>query len=526
MKSKPASSRRESLLARCRTLVWALTHPLRGRSSGATLVEYLIVTGFISLVAIGVFNKYGVNVNKSFKVEAKLIEGEGLPSAGELLSGLGDVTGGPSCGINDRNNPFCVGGNCFAEGTPVAAEGGDRPIESIRLGDRVWARDVETGLVALRPVTKLFVRPDVATIDMEVSAGSHSEHLTVTPGHRFWVKGQGWIPAQDLERSPLASLQESLLAIPVSGVPPPEQGQLGTTLLASGAAESLWATPRSSGTTATTVYNLEVEGFHSYFVGHLHALVHNQNGFPDPLNCPLPPLGPGGPLGLGPGGGTGGSSSGLGPGGGSAGTAGASPPVDSLTPCYKGDATTIEQGDLPADRQQQIAKDAEARNNPDSSTQAKRDASNDAGETAAKGYTDKNFPPSDGWTCESYTGRSTFDRVCIQRNSKDEIVGAVIVEAKGGGSQLQDRDSADGKSRVLQGTPEYIDAVVKDLQNSRSKTRNDLGKAVQAALDAKNVRYVEVRQEFDKETGAPLPVKVHEFALDKNSRTKANCIDK
>jgi len=76
MKSKPASSRRESLLARCRTLVWALTRPFRGRSSGATMVEYLIVTGFISLVAIGVFNRYGVNLNKSFKAEAKLIEGE------------------------------------------------------------------------------------------------------------------------------------------------------------------------------------------------------------------------------------------------------------------------------------------------------------------------------------------------------------------------------------------------------------------------------------------------------------------
>jgi Flp pilus assembly pilin Flp len=304
MKSKPASSRRHSLLARCRTLVWALARPFRGRSSGATMVEYLIVTGFISLVAIGVFNRYGVNLNKSFKAEAKLIEGEGLPSAGDLLGGLGDVAP-PFCTIADRNNPFCVGGNCFAEGTPVATEGGDRPIESIRVGDRVWAQDVETGLVELRPVTTLFVRPDVSTIDMEISAGSHSEHVTVTPGHRFWVEGQGWIPAQDLERSPLASLQESLLATPVSGVPPPEQGQLGTTPLTSGPRDSLLATPRSSGGTTTTVYNLEVDGFHSYFVGHLHALVHNQNVFPDPLNCPLPPSGTGGTSSQGTGGGAG-----------------------------------------------------------------------------------------------------------------------------------------------------------------------------------------------------------------------------
>jgi Flp pilus assembly pilin Flp len=503
MKSSRASSRRDSLLARCRTLAWALSRPFRGSSSGATMVEYLIVTGFIALFAIGAAARYGTALNKSEKVEAKLIEGEGLPSAGDLLSGLGDVTP-PFCGINDRNNPFCVGGNCFAKGTPVAAEGGDRPIESIRLGDRVWARDVETGLVALQPVTKLFVRPDVATINMEVSAGSHSEHLTVTPGHRFWVEGQGWIPAQDLERSPLASLQESLLAIPVSGVPPPEQGQLGTTRLASGASESLWATPLSSGTTTTTVYNLEVDGFHSYFVGHLHALVHNQNGFPSPLNCPLPPSGTGGTSSQG----TGGTSSqGT---GGSAGS-GSSPPVDGLTPCYKGSSTSIPQNSLPPNIQHRIQTAANNRKGPPPlSPYEKGQESEDAGDAAAEGYTDNNFP---GWTCKPGSGSRVFDRVCW--NGTGDVV---IVEAKGGSGRLTTRKDVTQTNTVRQGTPQYVEAVLDDLRVSDPTLYN----IIKPAWDKNDVRYVKVTQKFDAQ-GDPLPADVREFELDPAQRTQANC---
>ncbi len=280
-------SKRDLLLGRCRALACALVRPFSGSSSGATLVEYLIITGFIALFAIGAFSRFGTVIHAGLKAEASRIEGKGLPSAGDLLGSLGDSPP-PSCDLANRNNPFCVHGSgfCFAKGTPVAAEGGDRPIESIGVGDRVWARDAESGLVALRPVTTKFVTPGMPTIDLELSAGSHSELVTVTPGHRFWVEGTGWTPAEDLERSPLASLQDSLWAIPLSGVPPPQEGRLGTTLLASGTAGSLSATPLSSRSTTTTVYNLEVDGFHSYFVGHLHALVHNQNSQPNANNCP------------------------------------------------------------------------------------------------------------------------------------------------------------------------------------------------------------------------------------------------
>jgi Flp pilus assembly pilin Flp len=67
----------------------------RGSDSGAAMVEYLIVVGFVSLVAILGFYKYGRSVHSHLKVEASHIEGKGMPGGGgisdalELLDALG-----------------------------------------------------------------------------------------------------------------------------------------------------------------------------------------------------------------------------------------------------------------------------------------------------------------------------------------------------------------------------------------------------------------------------------------------------
>jgi len=97
----------------------------------------------------------------------------------------------------------------------------------------------------------------------------------------------------------------------------------------------------------------------------------------------------------------------------------------------------------------------------------------------------------------------------------------VIVEAKGGGSPLGTRKGADGVTPTSQGTPQYIDAVVQDLYKKGGAFAQQ-ARDIEAAQKKTNVRYVEVRQDFD-DNGDPLPVEVHEFELDKNQRTQANC---
>jgi hypothetical protein len=249
-----------------RALAQAFLRPFRGSAPGASFVEFLVVAGFVSLCAIGAMHKYGRVVRAGLRAEASRIEGKGLPSTADLLSELGGNTTPPACDIEAGRKGLCVedSGFCFGAGTPVATEHGDRPIEYIRAGERVWSKDVETGAVELRPVVRTFVTRDMQVIDLQLQSLGRAEHITVTPGHYFWSPDLGWTQAQDLGGA-------SLLSLPV------ESARDGPALL---------ALPLASQERSITVYNLEVEGFHTYFVGASHALVHNAGG---KKTCPLQP---------------------------------------------------------------------------------------------------------------------------------------------------------------------------------------------------------------------------------------------
>lgn len=141
----------------------------------------------------------------------------------------------------------------FAGATTVLmADGSRKPIEDVRVGDKVIATDPETGEQAAKTVEHVFVHDD-AVIDLVVDG----EVITTTEDHPFWS-----VTDQRFERADELSPGEQVLAadgrvITVSGL------QLGT------AREAL-------------AYNLSVEGVHTYHVGNGEILVHN--------TCP--PLGP------------------------------------------------------------------------------------------------------------------------------------------------------------------------------------------------------------------------------------------
>lgn len=250
-KSEPGSSRSPN-----RALWRRLRQLLRADTAGQSFVEYLVVAGFCALVGVFGFKQYGSAVQRDLVADAKHIEGEGLPNTENLLSSLGvDYNALPG---------WCVKPNyCFAAGTLVETESGDRPIEGIAVGERVWARDVTTGAVALRTVLNTYRTADVPVVDLELRSGfATRERIAVTPGHLFWVEGAGWLPAESLSEQSLWSTEAPVTA------------NVG----------SVSAAP-------TTVYNLEVAEFHSYFVGHAHVLVHN--GDPSGGDCvQIPPSDP------------------------------------------------------------------------------------------------------------------------------------------------------------------------------------------------------------------------------------------
>ena len=143
--------------------------------------------------------------------------------------------------------------NCFVAGTMVEAAGGERSIGEIEVGDKVWARDLDTGKNALRTVTGLFDKHADQVVTMPVAGGAK---VTVTEEHPFYVAGLGWVMSGDLKVGDHLAQRDG--------------GSTTITAIAVSAAD-------------VTVYNFTVEGDHNYYVTEAQLLVHNcamQRGTP------------------------------------------------------------------------------------------------------------------------------------------------------------------------------------------------------------------------------------------------------
>jgi hypothetical protein len=141
-------------------------------------------------------------------------------------------------------------GFCFAAGTLVATcAAGEQPIEMLQVGDQVLSRNDETGVMECRPIVRTFKRTahDLAAVTV-ADAHGNDETLHATLDHRFWLDGRGWTKLRDLSTG-----------------------------------DAMWS-PRGQPTVAveartevgaSSVYNIEVEEDHTYFVGRDLIWVHN-----------------------------------------------------------------------------------------------------------------------------------------------------------------------------------------------------------------------------------------------------------
>ncbi len=157
----------------------------------------------------------------------------------------------------------CLGGNCacFVAGTMVDTEEGPRAIETIAAGDRVATYDQVTGAVTYAPILRLEIHAHDASELMEVRLDD-GHTLGVTADHHFWVDGDGWVRARELERADALRTADG-------------------TMQRVAAVASLAAEPASC--EATRVYNVVVDETKTYFVGDAGVLVHSCSELP-PLN--------------------------------------------------------------------------------------------------------------------------------------------------------------------------------------------------------------------------------------------------
>ncbi|MFI9461597.1 polymorphic toxin-type HINT domain-containing protein [Streptomyces xiamenensis] len=152
-----------------------------------------------------------------------------------------------------RRSPQC---NSFVEGTLVLmADGTSKPIEEVEVGDEVLATDPETGESSTRTVTaELDSLGEKVLASLIIESAEREFPLVATGGHPFWVSNLNeWIDAGDLERG---------------------------ALLATASADVVEVVDAWSEKTYARVYNLTIEGVHTYYVlaGETPVLVHNANG--------------------------------------------------------------------------------------------------------------------------------------------------------------------------------------------------------------------------------------------------------
>lgn len=214
---------------------------------------------------------------------------------------------------------------CFAAGTLVHTKEGLLPIEQIKVGDWVLSKHERgDGERACKRVVKTFVHEDAELVILpyggrdEAGGVSWGASLLVTPNHQIWVVGMGWKEAGKIKtgsaKPRLVEILDGVQAetgncqtvyattnLNLGWVP---QSTKGESLYHPGNlfdvlqkkfvldedqpqySKSAWwgedcgrkgEKPGKQDLYRSTVYNIEVEEFHTYFVGAHGVWVHNKN---------------------------------------------------------------------------------------------------------------------------------------------------------------------------------------------------------------------------------------------------------
>jgi hypothetical protein len=132
---------------------------------------------------------------------------------------------------------------CFVAGTLILTSSGQKPIEDIDVGDMVWAYNDTTDTYDQKRVKTLFRYERDSVYHIQVG----NEVIKATADHPFFIGGR-WLRVAELKVGDSAQLFD------------------GSNLVI----EQITVVPGR-----TTVYNFEVEDYHTYYVTNTKVLVHN-----------------------------------------------------------------------------------------------------------------------------------------------------------------------------------------------------------------------------------------------------------
>ena len=134
---------------------------------------------------------------------------------------------------------------CFVAGTMILTASGLVAIENIKAGDKVISTDPETMETSPKTVLETYIREVTTLVHLTVNG----EEIVTTVDHPFYVNSRGFVKAGEL------AIGYELLDVN------------GNVLLVEKFNVELTDEP-------TTVYNFQVEDFHTYHVSGFGVLVH------------------------------------------------------------------------------------------------------------------------------------------------------------------------------------------------------------------------------------------------------------
>ena len=137
---------------------------------------------------------------------------------------------------------------CFLAGTKVSTVEGMRNIEEISVGEEVYAENTTTGKPEKRKVTRISHQKASTFVYLRINGSE----ICCTMEHPFWHKEKGWIKAGEL--------------LPGDTLKQRDGEFVKVTYICQRKEKEQW------------VYNLEVEGLHTYYVAEGELLAHNGEG--------------------------------------------------------------------------------------------------------------------------------------------------------------------------------------------------------------------------------------------------------
>ncbi|MDD2776653.1 MAG: polymorphic toxin-type HINT domain-containing protein [Gallionella sp.] len=209
----------------------------------------------------------------------------------------------------DKARKWFEPGACFAAGTLVHTKEGLVPIEQIKVGDYVLSKPENGGQQEYKRVLQTFAHAPERVINVLYSFDDDKNRLfpiTATVNHPFWVAGEGWTAAENLrdywtvERKLKLCDGNHVITGGIRHIYVSEQPGVGwmsgsnfNDIEALGGLwdfvnhrlvanevpvlEAIEYEEHPEPFLKLPVYNLEVEDFHTYYVGKHGVWVHNQN---------------------------------------------------------------------------------------------------------------------------------------------------------------------------------------------------------------------------------------------------------